>query len=64
MKPCKCGSIQLRVNNPGDGRFWASCDECDAKGPEATTKALAIEAWDKMVRQAPSLPTPPDGDPQ
>ena len=55
LNPCPfCHSTEADVQTYWNGEwFYAYCwgDECGAKGPERSTEALAIEAWNKRSKQ-------------
>ena len=55
LEPCPfCGSGEVLIKqgaSPGDGAFFAECQDCEACGPWHMTKAMAANEWNKREAQ-------------
>lgn len=50
---CEDPLVEMETTEDGEGHVLSVqvvCDECGAKGPEASTEARAAEVWNRPVR--------------
>jgi hypothetical protein len=52
--PCPyptCSGGKIDIFGTHDRRFCVRCHGCDARGPVASTRIAAVEAWDGLARK-------------
>lgn len=51
LKPCLCGSKDIRTWITFGGQFVAICNDCERKTYPRATEEEVIDAWNRMVQE-------------